>query len=501
MKRLWSFLVGLLILGTPTARAQYTLYYGTNGGVITLTGYGGMPVNVTVSNFVTCIGEDAFSGCESLTSVIIPNSVTAIGSGAFEATSLTNITIPSSVTNIGDGAFFGAGGLTCIAVSAENPDYSSVDGILFNKSQTALIEYPASKSAASYVVPNGVTSIGDQAFSCADLSSIIIPNSVTNMGDSVFAECISLTNISVNPLNPAISSLNGVLFDKNRSTLLAYPGGEIGAGAIPKCVTTIADDAFSGCIGLTAIIIPGSVTNIGTDAFAECPLLTDINVDPQNPAFSSLNGVLFDKNRSTLLACPGGGSGGYAVPDCVKTIGDDAFFGCSGLTNITIPGSVTNIGTDAFVDCPSLTDINVNPLNPAFSSLNGVLFNKNRSTLLAFPGGDSGGYAVPNRVTTIGNAAFYGCSGLTNIAIPRSVTSIGDQAFGATALTSVTIPNSVTNIGDSAFAQCTSLTNATIPRSVTRIGDEAFSGTAMSGMIFPNSVTNIGKLHPKRLHR
>jgi hypothetical protein len=81
------------------------------------------------------------------------------------------------------------------------------------------------------------------------------------------------------------------------------------------------------------------------------------------------------------------------------------------------------------------------------------------------------------------------------------VTSIGDQAFGATALTSVTIPNSVTNIGDSAFAQCTSLTNATIPRSVTRIGDEAFSGTAMSGMIFPNSVTNIGKLHPKRLHR
>ncbi len=205
---------------------------------------------------------------------------------------------------------------------------------------------------------------------------------------------------------------------------------------IQDSVTSIGEDAFWGCSGLTSITIGDSVTSIGEDAFSNCTGLTSIT-----------------------------------IPNSVTSIGECAFSSCTGLTSITIGDSVTSIGEDAFYDCTGLTNINVDADNPNYCSENGVLYNKAKTTLIRYPGGKTGSFTIPNSVTSIGNSAFDGCTGLTSVTIPDSVTSIGDYAFpGCTGLTSITIPNSVTSIGECAFSECTGLKSITIGNSVKSIG-------------------------------
>ena len=261
----------------------------------------------------------------------------------------------------------------------------------------------------SITIPNSVTSIGTYAFyGCSGLTSITIPNSVTSIGDWAFHGCSGLTSIT-----------------------------------IPNSVTSIGDLAFHGCSGLTSITLGNSVTSIGGWAFNGCTGLTSINVASDNNYYSDNNGVLFNKKKTELIRYPEGKSQtSYTIPNSVTSIGNYAFWGCSGLTSITIPDSVTSIGSWAFENCTGLTSI-----------------------------------TLGNSVTSIGSWAFENCTGLTSITIPNSVTSIGSYAFyGCTGLTSITIPNSVTRIGDEAFWNCTGLTSITIPNSVTRIGDRAFIG-------------------------
>ncbi len=266
-----------------------------------------------------------------------------------------------------------------------------------------------------------VTSIGYSAFHwCVSMTGITIPDSVTSIDSSAFSDCSGLTGIWVSENNPNYSSdTNGVLFDKEQTTLICTPGGISGTYAIPDSVTSIGGYAFYNCCrGLTSIAIPDSVTSIG----------------------------------------------GYA------------FYNCRGLTSITIPDSVTSIGGCAFAYCSSLTGIWVSENNPNYSSdTNGVLFDKEQTTLICTPGGISGTYAIPDSVTSIEDVAFSGCSGLTSITIPDGVTSIGGYTFsGCSGLTSITIPDGVTSIGDAAFRDCSSLTSITIPDSVTSIGRRAF---------------------------
>jgi hypothetical protein len=182
------------------------------------------------------------------------------------------------------------------------------------------------------------------------------------------------------------------------------------------------------------------------------------------------------------------------IPDSVISIDEGAFRDCSGLTSVTIGNSVTRIGEFAFYGCTNLTAINVDANNTSYASENGVLYNKSKTTLIAWPIGKTV-VIIPNRVTSIGDYAFYGFTGLTSITIPNSVTSIGGFTFAnCTSLASVTIPNSVTNIGEDAFSGCTGLASVTIPNSVTNIGKGAFSGcTGLTSITIPSSVTNIGE--------
>ena len=258
----------------------------------------------------------------------------------------------------------------------------------------------------SVTIEQGVTSIGKGAFLyCSSLTSVSIPSSVTSIGNYAFQNCSSLISVT-----------------------------------IPSGVTSIGDYAFENCSSLISVTIPNSVTSIGHLAFRGCSSLTDINVDPNNKYWCSVDGVLFSKDMKTLVAYPRGRAGAYKCPDGVTFIGDDAFVGCSSLTSVTIPNSVTSIGKYAFWYCSSLTSV-----------------------------------TIPNSVTSIGDYAFSCCSRLTSVTIPNSVTSIGSSVFHyCSSLTSVTIPNSVTSIGNSAFYGCSSLTSVTIPNSVTSIGIYAF---------------------------
>jgi hypothetical protein len=241
-----------------------------------------------------------------------------------------------------------------------------VDGVLFNKSLTRLIQCPGAK-AGSYLVPNSVASIGDYGFyNCTSLTSVTLPNSVTGIGARAFYHCTSLTSLT-----------------------------------IPSSVTSIGDYAFSACSSLTSAAIPNSVTNIG----------------------------------------------------------NSAFYSCYSLTNVTIGNNVASIGDEAFSSCHSLTAITVAAPNSVYSSVDGVLFNKNLTRLIQFPGAKAESYIVPNSVTNIGNSAFYSCYSLTNVTIGNNVASIGVYAFfDCSSLTSVTIGNSVISIGNYAFYYCSSMT-------------------------------------------
>jgi hypothetical protein len=179
------------------------------------------------------------------------------------------------------------------------------------------------------------------------------------------------------------------------------------------------------------------------------------------------------------------------LPDTLTTIVSYAFYGCTGLTSVTIPNSVTSIDTTAFDGCTGLTGFNVDDGNTIYSSVDGVLFNKNETTLLKYPCCGETIYTIPNSVTSIDNKAFYRCTGLTSVTIPNTVTSIGTNAFyDCTGLTSITIPNSVTSIGNYGFYDCTGLTSVTIPNSVTSIGIEAFYNcTGLSSVYFEHTTS------------
>ncbi|MBR6319052.1 MAG: leucine-rich repeat domain-containing protein [Prevotella sp.] len=232
--------------------------------------------SVTIPNSVTSIGNWAFAGCSSLTSVTIPNSVTSIGGSAFSGCSrLTSVTIPNSVTSIGVSAFEGCSGLT------------------------------------SVTIPNSVTSIGDYAFHyCSGLTSVTIPNSVTTIGKSAFYGCRRLTSVTI---GNSVTSIGGAAF---------WGCSGLTSVTIPNSVTSIGSSAFYGCSGLTSVTIPNSVTSIGGYAFYGCSGLTSVT-----------------------------------IPNSVTSIGSEAFRGCSGLTSVTIGSGVKNIDSYAFASCKDLTDV------------------------------------------------------------------------------------------------------------------------------------------------
>jgi BspA type Leucine rich repeat region (6 copies) len=522
---LYRWITALFLLALPAVvHAQFTLT--TNYNLITITAYtgpgGAVVIPAEINGYaVTDIGGYAFAYSTNLTSITIPGSVTNVGNFAFEACGLTSVSISNGVITIGEGAF----------------------------------EY------------------------CSDLTSITIPGSVTNIGDDAFADCTNLTSAYFEGNAPPD---DGTVFSGDPDAVVYYEAGTTGwgptFGGAPTEETTPASDfgyqVYDGSITITgyygprgpivipsvingytvtgiagngpnsmfaratSVTMPNTVTSIGEYAFFNCQSLTNVII---GDGVTSIGQSAF-ANCSSLTA--------VTIPNSVTNIGGDAFIFCSRLPNIVIPGSVSSIGADAFFHCGSLTDISVDATNPFYSSLNGVLFDKAPDTLIEYPSGLTGPYAIPNNVTNFGQAfsacsgltdlvipgsvtssidggAFYACTSLTNISvdsanpsysslngvlldkaqdtiidyppgssspytIPNSVTSIGAESFEYCNLTSVIIPGNVTNIEGNAFYGCGGLTNASIAYGVTSIGTEAFERCGLTSITIPGSVTSIG---------
>ena len=396
--------------------------------------------SIILPNSIKTIGDSAFHGCYNIATLNIPEGVTSIGQYAFKSCqSLTSVTIPDSVTSIGVSAFE-----TCDDIKEFKGKYATDNGRCLVKDNT-IIAY-AEASGTTYTIPNGVTTIGDNVFlSCTKLTSVVIPNGVTTIKSGAFYDCRSLISIT-----------------------------------IPNSVTTIESAAIRFCTSLTSVTIPASVTSVGAWAFSECYSLKEVYCKATIPPTGGRDMFYYNasdrkiyvpaSDDDSIIKAYKEASGwseykDYICEDESKPANNEIWytatakvepyytdeFGATYISNvwdsetgkgvITFSGDVTKIGYYAFYECSSLTSV-----------------------------------TIPDSVTTIGEQAFYSCNSLTSVTIPDSVTTIGERAFNwCTNLTSVTIPNSVKTIGNYAFTECTSLTSVTIPDSVTTIGGSAFS--------------------------
>ena len=346
-----------------------------------------------------------------------------------------------------------------------------------------------------------VSSIGIHAFFQSQITIVTIPNSVTKIGDGAFSYCNNLTSIIVANDNPHYCSVNGALLDKQQTTFIKCPCGVKGSYIIPTGVESIEQEAFSHCLGITSITIPNSVTSIAIGAFTGCKSLTSIIVASNNPNYSAIDGILFNKQLTTLIQYPNGKQGTYSIPNSVTNIEHYAFGDCSGLTSVFIPDGVTSIGNNAFSNVLNVVyfgPVTGSPWGARFinSHIDGNIVYRDgtKRNLLACSNVAQGDIIIPDGVMNIADEAFSGCSGVTSIEIPNSVTSIGDMAFSyCSSLEHITIPKSVTHIGSGAFMFCNKLTSIIIPNSITSIEDLTFDKCiGLTSVKIPNSVTSIG---------
>lgn len=469
------------VLSRDEATVEVTLNYVN--GASTYTGNVDIPETVTyggITYSVVAIGAHAFHYCPELTSVAIPNTIKSIGEWAFyNCSNLTSVKLPNSIITIGDSAFKSCYGLTSIIIP--NSVITIEDGAFFGCSYLT-----------SLTIGNSVKSIGAAAFGlCGNLERVQLPNSIEKVGEGPFSSCGKLLEINIDD-NAAYCTIDGVLFNKNRSLIVQCPGAYSGKYSIPGSVLTIGGSAFSGCHSLTAVDIPNSVTSIRDDAFYYCGSLTALSIPN---CVSSIGAQAFmgcakmeQINIPTSIISIGarafylcGASFDFEFPVTLKSIGNDAFSGCKGTSTILLPKfveqigdrafrfckgvisvnigeSVTTIGEMAFTGCENMVEINVNENNPYFSSLDGVLFDKARFSLIQCPGGYAGDYSIPNSVKTIVGYAFSNCTALKSVNISDSTIKIGEYAFwNCKNMTSVTIPNSITSIGQCAFGECQAL--------------------------------------------
>ena len=389
-----------------------------------------------VPDGTTAINDIAFCFFKNLASVTLPESVRSIGYRAFsDCPAIQSVTMPgvrsvalskrtywdeygyesyvdygsafSSCPTIGEAVVRSDIG----SMSKVFPDsftrLQSVD--VADGSTTVISEaFEGCSLLATVTLPETIAAIQPNAFvDCAKLEEIRIPSGVSDIADGAFLGATALKTISIAEGNENYEDVNGVLFDKEGSALLRFPGGKAGTYAVPDGTSALSAHSFRKSVAVERVEIPASVLEIGEEAFRDCTALKEIVVAADNPNFTSMDGVLYSQDGKTLIAFPGGFRGDFFVPGGVTTIAAGAFAGCDTLTEVTIPSSVRDLGAMAFEGCKRLANISL----------------------------DLG-------LETIGDAAFRNCPLLTSLAIPESVMVIGQEAYmGCESLVNLTLPD------------------------------------------------------------
>jgi hypothetical protein len=340
-------------------------------------------VGVRIEKGVTNIGHFAFYRCYQLRSVEISESVKQIGEFAFQdCIQLKGITLPNSLRLIQRDAFHGC---------------KLLDSIIIPNQVTRIDKYAFFEcfNLTKVLIKSKVLGhIGDDAFrACHKLSSITLPECLTKLGNIAFRECYSLERIEVEPGNKNYCSIDGVLFNKGRDTLLAYPNGKKGKYIVPESVSVIGSSAFA-CSKVDAVSIPNTVTAIEGDAFRYCHQLKQI-----------------------------------IIPNYVSAIGVLALANCDSLLSITLGSGIKEINMYLVSQSNNLLEIKVDKNNTGLRSFQETLFTKRQDTLIMYPRGKKGKYVIPKKVRCIKRGAFEACEGLTEISIPKTVTTIEDLAF------------------------------------------------------------------------
>ncbi len=390
----------------------------------------------------------AFIGCEGLTSVTLPSSLSAIGESAFASCGLTSISFGSNITDIGASAFKNCTALTSV---------SFADGIGITRINDDCFSGCSALGAA--IIPHGVAEIGSNSFSgCTSLTEIVIPDSVTRIGINMLYGCNSLIEITV----PYVGDTPG----SSRYTRFDYLFGATNPNDttkyVPKSlkkitVTTaanIAYAAFDKCIYVEEMVLPFIGTSLNGMSNASLASMFGVSENMYIP--SSLKKVTVTHatiiREKTFYECSGLTE--IVLGDQVKTIEDNAFGYCKKLSRLVLPDGATNLGEGIFIQCTSLAEI-----------------------------------TLPSGITDISNAMFSGCSALTEVNLPDGIRRIGEYAFsGCSALTEITIPESVTFIGHYAFRYCESLKSIIIPKNVTKIGKNVFYFcNKLEGIVFEDA--------------
>ncbi len=483
---------------------------------------------------VKTIGQNAFDNCRKLTSVELSENLTIIESGAFEScVALKNIEIPDSVTTIGDNSFkdcteletvtIGKGCTSVTAsaftedfnlvkfnVSEDNENYTSVDGVLYNKEKTAVVCYPKSLSG-EYVIPDTVTSIEKAAFeNCNKLTKITIGSGVETVNPYAFNQCNLLATVVFKDSNTANKKICERAF---------YYCGSLTEVDFGNAVTSIGDYAFTVCSKIKSLEFPDSLTSIGQFAFSPYTDGTGGTYKESNlesvkfgTGLKTIGNYAFydDRKISKLeftdkLTSIGsyafyncGNLQSIAIPDNVTKIDNNTFENCSSLKSVSIGKSCTTISATAFNNATALEKITVSADNEKYSSVDGALLNKEKTSIILYPKSKSGEFVIPDTVTSIADRAFSSCPNLTKITIGANVESVGAYAFSdCSALSDVVFKDSTIEkkvIGDYAFYNCQALSNVDFGNAVTSIGSCAFMiDKSLENVEFPDSLESIGR--------
>lgn len=569
MKRLFIFIMALVGIATSDIKAQdqtlvkvngLTFYIpdGTNEaalvcedpinhpGVIgnAYKGHVVIPASITDNGktypVTTIIG--AFNNDTLLTSVVIPNSVKIIYSGAFLNTGLTSVDIPASVSNIETYAFSGSKNLTAINVNAANPRYSDIDGALVNKTKDTLSCVPSGKSGR-YIIPDGIKDCLWATFNgCSKITSVHFPTSFNpkdKYGYSYrFQDILSgtdnLTEITADKNNPYFTVVDGTsVTSVSKDTLLYIPKGIKGKYSIPEGITFCDDNIFYAK-NITSLHIPSTYTNQDIlwkiqNAWSEIMPLSDLNyieVASNNPVYASIDGVMTNKGKDSLLFVPRARGGEYNIPTGIKCIYQNALTRCKKLTAVTIPTSVTdidnysfdlmdltsltlpasvkrigdyafretkltsltipssvnNLGEGITEKCYSLKAINVEAGNKSYCSQDGMVYTITKKTLCQAPGGIEDA-VIPEGTDSISFRAFQYHDSLKTIKLPQSLSYIGDYTFyNCPKLKEIILPGKLAKIGYAAFSGCTGLTSLDVPEK-TELGGSFVYGCTLNPLI------------------